>query len=282
MYDFSRVAVDNTSNGLHARLLAEVFEKPDLFTSEFIKWQYADNPAGCIVGFNALAGDVIAAHYVAQPFYATLNGQKCKGLLSLNTATDINHRGKGLFTKLAEQTYSAAASEGYDFVIGVANQNSVHGFIKKLGFQLVGQLLAKLGFGAVPAIKESIPVYYQRDWDPESLSWRLANPSARYHSLNRKGTRTVFAKTHAPFIKAHLIAVDEAQLQQELAKQPFSPLTLYIGIDAGIDFKRRAFVDVPTRFRSSPLNLIFKPLQRSAERLDYGTIRFQLIDFDAY
>src|SRR2546430_14155743 len=118
MYEFRRVDTDNFANTNHAKFLAEVFKNPWLFTSQFIQWQYADNPAGKIVGYNAMVGDLIAAHYVAQPFYAKLNGETYKAILSLNTATHKEHRGKGLFTKLADQTYTTAANEGFAFVIG--------------------------------------------------------------------------------------------------------------------------------------------------------------------
>jgi GNAT superfamily N-acetyltransferase len=280
MYEFRRVETDSFSNTSHARLLADVFEKSSLFTPQFIQWQYADNPAGKIVGYNAMAGDVVAAHYVAQPFYAKLNGQTSKGLLSLNTATHKDHRGKGLFTKLADLTYAAAAKEGYAFVIGVANQNSVRGFTKHLGFQLVGKLQAKVGVGPLPAIDTSRAVQYERIWDADMLNWRILNPSGRYFSSD--GSKlSIFSKTHLSFVKAHMISVDESLVHHKPEKTA-RPVTLYIGANPGINFKRSLFVEIPNRFRASPLHLIFRDLHASNLQLDYENIRFRLIDFDAY
>jgi GNAT superfamily N-acetyltransferase len=281
MYEFRRVGTDNLSNTNHARLLADVFEKSSLFTPQFIQWQYADNPAGSIVGYNAMAGDVIAAHYVAQPFDAKLNGETCRGLLSLNTATHKDHRGKGLFTKLADLTYTAAANEGYAFVIGVANQNSVRGFTKHLGFQLVGKLQAKVGVGALPALTPSRIVQYERIWNADMLNWRMQNPSGKYFSLGGKSL-SIFSKTHLPFVKAHMISVDESLVHHKLEKAAYHPLTLYIGANAGMDFQRTLFFEIPNRFRTSPLHLIFKELHANNLRLDFDNIRFRLIDFDAY
>ncbi len=280
MYEYTRVGTDTIANAKHAALLADVFEKPALFTPEFINWQYAANPAGPIVGYNAMAGDVIAAHYVTQPFYALLGGEKTKGLLSLNTATHADHRGKGLFTLLAEKTYEAAANEGFGFVIGVANQNSVHGFTKKLGFQLVGQLYARVGLGHPPTAND-VTVQYERIWDKPMLDWRMTNPSANYMVAHGKGD-SFYSKTHIPFIKSHLITAEKGLVANQLPGTGFNPLTLYIGVDAGIKFGGSTFVNIPNRFRPAPLFLIFKDLTGKNRQLDFNAIRFRLIDFDAY
>lgn len=97
-------------------------------TSNIWRWQYADNPVGKIVGFNAYMGNLLAAHYVTMPIYMNIEGEKTLGVLSLNTATHPEHRGKRLFTILAEKSYQYAAENGYKFVIGVANAQSTHGF----------------------------------------------------------------------------------------------------------------------------------------------------------
>jgi hypothetical protein len=280
MYNFERVLTTTEANAAHAALLATVFEKPQLFTPQFIKWQYGDNPVGNIVGFNAMAGNVIAAHYVTQPLYANLNGQHTKGLLSLNTATHNDHRGKGLFTQLAEKTYETAASEGFSFVVGVANQNSVHGFTKKLGFQLVGQLHAKVGLGQIPALPANTGLQYEREWDAETLAWRLQNPSANYFSRG-KNTISYFSKTHLSFIKSQLISVPDT-MGKTLSGGGFNPITLYIGAEQGLSFKGKLFFDIPMRFRPAPLYLIFKDLTGKGQTLNFENIRFKLIDFDAY
>src|SRR5215467_4083405 len=80
----------------------------------YLQWLYRDNPCGHVVGFNAYAGDELAAHYATIPVEATLDGAPARGLLSLNTATHPTHQGKGLFTRLAERTYARASELGYE------------------------------------------------------------------------------------------------------------------------------------------------------------------------
>ena len=87
MYYFENVKTCNESISKCTALLKEVFPKMKGLSNEYIRWQYADNPCGQIVGFNALYDEKIVAHYVAQPFTARINGEIKKGLLSLNTAT---------------------------------------------------------------------------------------------------------------------------------------------------------------------------------------------------
>ena len=99
-YRIEQVKVDEKSLRESQQLLQLVFEgHADKFSFEYLKWQYADNPLGSIIGFNAYMGDVLAAHYVTMPIYLIIDGVKTLGLLSLTTATHPDHRGKRLAPK---------------------------------------------------------------------------------------------------------------------------------------------------------------------------------------
>ena len=143
--------IDPSAKGIGdcRRLLRLVFPSAVHFTENYLDWEYNQNPAGKAVGFNAYHDHELAGHYVTLPLRARLFGSDVSGLLSLNTATHPNHQGNGLFTKLAEHTYARARDLRFEFVIGVANANSTHGFVNKLGFQLVGRLSAKVGLKKV-------------------------------------------------------------------------------------------------------------------------------------
>lgn len=280
-YQIRQTTTDSVAIQTYASLLSEVFGKPELFTPGYIKWQYADNPDGVIVGFNAYAGDTLAAHYVTQPMESVISGQKCRGLLSLNTATHPGHQGKGLFVKLANQTYQHAADHGYDFVIGVANQNSVHGFTKKLGFQLVGQLHALLGMGSLPFASDLSGFSYYKEWSPEALAWRLRNPVGKY-GVSAGRTMTVSSPTAYPLIQATLGRFDRSRYNVMSSPAPFSMLNLWIGADRNITSKTNFYFNIPNRLRPAPLYLIFKPLKSGLGPLHFDDVYFQALDFDAY
>ncbi len=180
-YEFRRIEPTDAYLERCARMLMEVFPH-GTYSAESLRWQYRDNPAGTVVGHDAIAPDgTIAGHYVLQPLVARVDGVVERGLLSFNTATHPAHQGKGLFTALAERSYTAAASSGYGFVVGVANANSTPGFTRRLGFTLVCALQALVGVRL--RTDESRSAQFERTWDDASAAWRAARPNARYRSV---------------------------------------------------------------------------------------------------
>lgn len=261
-------------------LLSAVFPDSSHISQAVIDWEYNLNPEGNAVGFNAWVDDFLAGHYATIPLRAVVNGREEKGLLSLNTATHGGHRGKGLFTQLANKTYEYAASNGFRFVIGVANANSTHGFTKKLGFQMVGPLKAMIGIGRLPFSKGSDEIHYGRIWDQDSLNWRLSHPVYRYE-IARGAFDTIYSsrgKFGARYVVGTFPTVME--LTSEMNTAPSLPMKLWIGLDERFDWTGRSFKNIPLRFRPSPLNLIFKDLTGNGRTLDASKVRFQAIDFD--
>lgn len=270
MYDFKPIELGNTSIIEMAQLLSSVFPDTDKFTPEFLKWQYLDNPNGKVVGFNAFRDDELAAHYATIPVLWKIKGQVKEGLLSLNTATHKNHRGKKLFTQLAEKTYELGRELGYEFVIGVANENSTPGFVKKLNFNILCPLDAYLSISSKQQNSKDFETISQ--WDGESIYWRFHNPSGFYS----KGKNTVFAKTHIPYVKALLYA-NEAVSALPLRKSK-ALFKLHIGHNCkplGWSLK------IPKKRQPSPLNLIYRALSDHAAPSE-NEICFRLMDFDAY
>jgi len=146
-YEFRALRHDSGEMEKLLALFKQVWPDGGHLTREYIEWQYWANPAGQVVGVNAWAGDELAGHYVTIPRNGEWGGSVHRGLLSLNTAVSPSHQGKGLFVKLAAQTYETGAQLGCEFVIGVANANSVHGFVSRLGFRHCGQLDVRIAVG---------------------------------------------------------------------------------------------------------------------------------------
>jgi hypothetical protein len=281
MYKFELVKVDDISLIKYVKLLQEVFPKSKKFTFDFVKWQYASNPIGNIVGFNAFYGDELAGHYVTMPVYANINGVKKLGLLSLNTVTHASHRGKGLFTKLAEMTYKYAIDNEYEFVYGVANANSTPGFVRKLGFQFVAPLTVKVGLGKLPQKDEKDNFDFERIWAKEDVNWRLNNPEQPYFIEKKQ----IMVTTEKITLNA-IMGVFEDDLLKDFKSvnkyRKFGLAKLYVGINSSINWRNSLYFGVPNRFKSSPLNLIFKDLTGNNYQLDKERIKFQIIDFDGY
>jgi GNAT superfamily N-acetyltransferase len=263
----------------YADLLESVFQTGK-YSEAALAWRYRDNPAGAVVGADAWDGERLAAHYVACPLEARIEGRVARGLLSLNTATHPDYQGRGLFTTLAEAAYEQGRAAGYEFVVGVANANSTPGFLKRLAFQHVARLHAGI-LGRLPSRLSAGPLQYGGCWRDELLAWRLANPAGGYVARRRKGLITVWAKTHLPFVQCAAFIPDEGQPLRSGGLP--AAATLFIGLEPRLDLSAHWFTPIPERFRPSPLNLIWRPLADTVPReLDPGAVALNFLDFDPY
>jgi GNAT superfamily N-acetyltransferase len=250
------------------------------FTPEALAWRYRDNPAGTVVGADAWDGERLAAHYVACPLEARIDGEVVRGLLSLNTATHPDYQGRGLFTQLAERAYEQGAQAGHGFVIGVANAQSTPGFLRKLAFQDVGRLHAGVLAG-LPNRFSTASVQYQGEWRADLLAWRLANPEGRYTVARRGGLTCVWAKTHLPLVQCGAFIPYSGELAA-VAQAPLAA-TLFLGLEPRMSLGRQGFLPIPRRLRPSPLNLIWRPLSEAAPKaLKPDAVALNFLDFDAY
>ena len=262
----------------YSALLGKVFGDAPKFTPQALAWRYRDNPDGQVVGFDAWDGERLAAHYVTCPTTARIGGATVRGLLSLNTATDPDYAGQGLFTRLALATYAAGADTGHGFVMGVANANSTPGFLKKLDFQLVAPLEAGLLLRR-PQRFDAAGAGFRIDWTPRRLAWRLANPASAYGVRDRDGLTVISAPTHLPLV-ACVGFVSEGLVEPGGAAGLAS---LFIGLEPRVSLAALGFLRLPQRLRPSPLNLIYRRLGDPApESLDPTQTAIGFLDFDPY
>lgn len=275
-YALRPLATDAASLETYRALLGVTFSPCE---HAYLRWLYGDNPWGEAVGFNAYAGGELVAHYPNLPIAAVIDGAPAKGLLSLNTATHPMHQGKGLFTKIAEQTYAHAQALGYEFVIAVANANSTPGFTRKLGFQLVSPLDVLVGIGRVAASRGD-GVGFAIAWTETALRWRIRRPHARYVATADEQA-IVYAHAHKLGVLAYLTHAPRSLAVELPPARRTQPFRLWIGLDPDLE-RRGVFVPLPDRLKPSPLNLIFRDLTAKQRRLDRGATRFTLLDFDAY
>lgn len=271
--EYNIVATRKENLELYSDLLSKVFTDTSKYSVEFLNWQYFENPAGDVIGFDAFFGEELAAHYVTIPVIYQRENRIAKGLLSLNTATGKAHQGKGLFLKLAKATYDEASRKGFEFIIGVANQNSTHGFVNKLGFKLINKLEVKVYMGS---IKEKIITNqtFHAIHDKAFMQWRLNNPKGNYYYSQK----AIYSATHLPFFKS-LMTLNTLTENNKLPKAGFNPFKISIGLNLN---PPSLGISLPEKLKPSPLNLIFKNLSSKDMDVNSGNCYFELIDFDAY
>lgn len=106
---------------------------------EHLTWQYLKAPAGnAYTAFSVSDSKADAAVYSVFKVQAKVYKDIHIAAQSLDTLTDKDHRGKGLFSALASAVFEKCAKDGVAFVYGFPNSNSAHGFFNKLGWKKIG------------------------------------------------------------------------------------------------------------------------------------------------
>ncbi|NDW17357.1 GNAT family N-acetyltransferase [Dysgonomonas sp. 216] len=272
-YSIKKIETDEDSLIEITRFLKETFPKNEKFTLDFIRWQYAENPLGAMEGFNAWDNGRIVSHFAALPIELNLFGAKRKGLLCINVSTNINYRGKKLFTVLGEKTAEYAAENGFDFMIAVPNANSSHGFLKYFGFYLISPLTVKLGFGKNIYKKTDFNCY--KTWDEAQWNWRLKNPANKYCYDAAGIVKTPISFFAQTLSKAQLSDVISKSVSESIGLRP---LNLYIGL--GADTSGGFYFNMPSFVKRPPFNLVFKDLTGNIPQINKDDIFIQLIDLD--
>jgi GNAT superfamily N-acetyltransferase len=281
---FSPVQLDDATLARYGALFAACFPGTGKFTPAYLAWLYVANPDGKAVGFDAWDGERLAAHYVCVPARASVEGRQVPVLLSLNTATHPDYQGKGLFTQLAAMTFDAGAAQGFDGVYGVANANSTPGFVRKLGFQLVRPLEARVGLGPLRhgAKTTAGELSFERSWNAQSLAWRCANPHNPVWQRARGDRCQFHSAALGHMLPAYAELHGEALALPQRGAPAVSPLRLFIGLAPDATASYWNYASIPMRLRPSPLNLIYRSFSPRVAALDPARIQFSFLDFDAY
>jgi hypothetical protein len=77
------------------------------------------------------------AYYGVIPCFLWCDGKVILAAQSADTMTHPDYRNRGLFVELANLTYELCRAEGIKIIFGFPNQNSLPGFINKLGWQVM-------------------------------------------------------------------------------------------------------------------------------------------------
>lgn len=259
----------------YAQLFRDAFgAAANKISTRYLRWLYQDCPHGPVIAVDALSGKDVVAHYAVVPrVYLSGSGQRTRVALSLNTATHPNHQGKGLFTKLAERTYALAVERGCAAVVGVANANSTHGFVKKLGFRMLGSVRVLATFASAPRLVDRLSA---AAYDTELLRWRLSNPSGAYQLASSGDEVVIRTRVRSLPVILGMIPMAIAPPQAYVSRStPMSRTGLvpYFGGPFGAGF------DIPRRFQPSPWNVILRELRVNA---NLDALQVHGLDMDSF
>ncbi|MBE6059114.1 MAG: GNAT family N-acetyltransferase [Clostridium sulfidigenes] len=123
----------------YKKLFFQVYKKE--LNYEFFKYKNNENPflkGEPIIYLITDKNKIIGANSFF-PIEIIIDGKTYLGVQSGDTMVLSDYRGKGLFKKVISYAIKDLSDNGYDFIIGFANNNSYPGFIK-LGFNRVDEL----------------------------------------------------------------------------------------------------------------------------------------------
>lgn len=254
----------------YSQLLNDSF-RSHRFSIRYLMWQYFENPVGNAIGYDALFNDKVIAHYVCLPIQIGFGAQK--SLLSLNTATAAQFRGRGLFSNLANLTFETAKSS-YAQVVGVANANSIDGFTRKLNFQQLGNL--DLSFGQIMVIPDRLN---SCRYSEELISWRIKSPLGSFH-LKSMGDYSLVTRRINPFLALKQFVATQSSNNTGVSRFKSLKRTPVYGLrlDWNRGVSHRGFTKLPRILKPSPLHLISRKFESDVKELEY----FSFLDFDAF
>ena len=124
-----------------AELGAAIYGKDsELADIGFLKWQLFKNPSGNPIMWIARCKNTnkLVGSYTVIPLRISIEKKELMGSLSLNTMTHPDFQRQGIFKALAEATFKTCKKNGMLFTIGLPNDASYHGFVRSLGFEVLG------------------------------------------------------------------------------------------------------------------------------------------------
>jgi len=303
------VTEDRSRLAQTSQLLVEAFGHKPTTSAPYLEWLYADNPAGLSIEENLDDAEGLTGHYAIVPKFLAKGRASWRVGLSLNTAVAERARGGGIFVRLASAVIEKSKLAGLRGIVGVANENSTPGFIRRLGFNLEKSLPVKIGV-CIPSSSKSYqtgraalaaiagfeanrriaePDLVSPLWTEDLLRWRLERPEANYFAISDDtagviGTRVKYSGIPFACLMGLFTAKPGTRASRVISAacaQAGAAFYVYAGWnrDVGLDG-----VALPRKLRPSPLNLIWRTLDedRHESAGPSSFRRFEFLDFDAF
>lgn len=187
----------------------------------FFAWKHLENPFGASPAWGAWDGDRLVAFRTLMRWTLVQGDASLRLVRAVDTATDPEYQGRGLFRSLTTRAVDELTSDGVDAVFNTPNDQSRPGYLK-MGWVELGRptllvhpaspaVLARMVRARVPAAKwseevdhgapasevvaELKPATVEQWATPrtvEHLAWRYGFEPLHYRAIEVKGGHAVF------------------------------------------------------------------------------------------
>jgi len=155
-----RTATPDDRDGIIALLRRSLGSDGDPRYADLFAWKHDHNRFGASPMWVATDGGRVVAFRSLMRWEFVRGGQVLRAVRAVDTATDPEYQGRGLFRALTMHGLDEMRVGGVDFVFNTPNSQSLPGYLK-MGWREVGRLPAAVRFtgprGAAAAIRSRVP-----------------------------------------------------------------------------------------------------------------------------
>jgi GNAT superfamily N-acetyltransferase len=106
----------------------------------FLTWKHLENPFGASPMWVAEAdGRIVGFRTFLRWEFVAADGRTVRAVRAVDTATDPDHQGQGVFTALTRAAVAELPADGVELVFNTPNEKSLPGYLK-MGWSTVGRL----------------------------------------------------------------------------------------------------------------------------------------------
>ena len=273
---------DTSDTEKYVKLYRKCFHKyPTKKNSVYFDWLYNQNPLGKFIGIDAFEGETLIGQVGGIPQEFNYMNEKIKTLLSINVCVDPKHRGKNLFSEMANRLVEYARDESYLYIIAVCNKFSTYTFKKSINMDYISSLDVLLGYGNLGLHKfVAKNDYFFQIWNQERIKWRINNPYNKVTIYNEQSKLKFISSSVFSFIKTFAY-LDNKNYSLKLDKKKTNILpSLFLGLVP--DIQKKKFINVPNFMKPSPLNFLIKDLKKGKTEIKKSECLISYLDFDVY
>ncbi len=147
-----RPAVPGDRDAILAVMRRSLGSDDDPRYPQMFAWKHDQNPFGASPMWLAVDGDRVAAVRAFMRWEFVRGGRVVRAVRAVDTATDPDDQGKGLFTALTLHGLDALHDEGIDLVFNTPNSKSRPGYLK-MGWRMVGKVPAVARFNGASGLR---------------------------------------------------------------------------------------------------------------------------------